>query len=87
MFFSATQVADGKPPRSAVERLSRLVVEQLDHQIGELAVVLQPDVAALGHRPSQRAQHERGDVVDAVDHLLIARDAEIVLVKPGFFAF
>jgi hypothetical protein len=69
-------------PQSPVERLARLVVEQLDHQIGKPAVVLQPGVAAFGHCPSQRAQHERGDVVDVVEDVLVGgvRRADVGLM-------
>jgi hypothetical protein len=55
-------------------------------------------MAALGQRPAQRAQHQRGDVVDAVEDRLVARGRslrpEVALVlekrprepRPALFA-
>ena len=67
---------------SAVERLARLVVKQLVDQVNKPTVVQQPSMAALGQCPAQRAQHQRSDVVDVVEDVLVGvvRRADVGLV-------
>jgi hypothetical protein len=59
---------------------ARLVVVQRLDDLAEPSEARQPLLVVAVHRPRGQTEQDRRDVVDVVDDLLIAGDAEIALV-------